>query len=140
MKCPKCKRGNVVGPRVMTPEDGPDVTAYWCGREECGYYRDQPYYSSHQLSDALREHARGEREHADRSDMLMTQAANMLRDHRAHIMRLEDSAAHFKALAGRLSDYFHVNAKPENDLAQGYMKELDTILCRGVSLSNGEQK
>ena len=31
-------------------------------------------------------------------------------------------------LIGRISDYFHVNAKPIDDLAQGYMTELDKII------------
>ena len=33
-------------------------------------------------------------------------------------------------LIGRISDYFHVNAKPTDDLAQGYMKALDAIILR----------
>lgn len=32
------------------------------------------------------------------------------------------------SLIGRISDYFHVNAKPTDDLAIGYMRELDAII------------
>lgn len=31
-------------------------------------------------------------------------------------------------LIRRISDYFHVNAKPSDDLAQGYMRELDAMI------------
>lgn len=44
-------------------------------------------------------------------------------------------------LIGRISDYFHVNAKPTDDLAQGYMKALDVIIlrsCADVSTPRGE--
>jgi hypothetical protein len=44
---------------------------------------------------------------------------------------LRDANAEFSSLACRLSDYFHVNASPENDLAQGYIKELDAIILAG---------
>jgi len=33
-------------------------------------------------------------------------------------------------LLGRISDYFHLNGKPEDDLAQGYARALDDILGR----------
>lgn len=36
-------------------------------------------------------------------------------------------------LLGRISDYFHVNAKPEDDLAIGYMRALDVIILRGFA-------
>lgn len=36
-------------------------------------------------------------------------------------------------LIGRISDYFHVNAKPTDDLATGYMHALDAIILRGSS-------
>lgn len=36
-------------------------------------------------------------------------------------------------LLGRISDYFHVNAKPSDDLAIGYMLALDAIILRGGS-------
>lgn len=44
-------------------------------------------------------------------------------------------------LIGRISDYFHVNGKPTDDLAMGYMRALDEIIMRGrstVSRPNGE--
>jgi hypothetical protein len=34
-------------------------------------------------------------------------------------------------LIGRISDYFHVNAKPSDDLARSYMAALDAIILRG---------
>lgn len=36
-------------------------------------------------------------------------------------------------LIGRISDYFHVNAKSTDDLATGYMRALDAIILRGAS-------
>lgn len=36
-------------------------------------------------------------------------------------------------LIGRISDYFHVNAKPTDDLAMDYMRALDAIILRGHS-------
>lgn len=35
---------------------------------------------------------------------------------------------YLQGLIGRISDYFHVNAKPTDDLAQGYMRELDALI------------
>jgi len=37
-------------------------------------------------------------------------------------------------LIGRISDYFHVNAKPTDDLAIGYMEALDAIILRASSV------
>lgn len=45
-----------------------------------------------------------------------------LRDHGFEIVSRD--------LIGRISDYFHVNARPTDDLAQDYMKALDAIILR----------
>jgi hypothetical protein len=46
---------------------------------------------------------------------------------------LHDANAAFRDLVGRISDYFHVNARREDDLAQGYIKELDAIILNGTA-------
>lgn len=41
-KCPRCKTGNKVGPRIVTPEMHHDVLAEWCDNEECEYWVERP--------------------------------------------------------------------------------------------------
>jgi hypothetical protein len=47
---------------------------------------------------------------------------------------LADTNAEFLGLVGRISDYFHVNARPSDDLAFGYMRELDAIIMAARSV------
>ena len=44
-------------------------------------------------------------------------------------------------LIHKISDYFHLNSTPENDLARKYMQALDAIILRRFipPLSNGER-
>ena len=41
-KCPRCKTGNKVGPRIVTPEMHHDVVAEWCDNEGCEYWKERP--------------------------------------------------------------------------------------------------
>lgn len=41
-KCPWCKTGNRVGPRIVTPEMHVDVVAEWCDNEGCEYWVERP--------------------------------------------------------------------------------------------------
>jgi len=57
------------------------------------------------------------------------------------IERLRAEAEAFRSLVGRISDYFHVNAKPSDDLALGYMRELDEIITRRSGpVPNGDRQ
>lgn len=100
MKCPRCRRGTVVGPRLMTVDEG-DVMAQWCSRDGCDYYQAEPHLPSPQLSDALRGHVRSDRDHAARGQRLMANAADMLREHRHRIRLLEDTLATARATIDR---------------------------------------
>jgi len=47
MKCPRCKRLEVVAPRLMTDDDGKDHIARWCPDfDGCGFDQSRPAQQS----------------------------------------------------------------------------------------------
>jgi hypothetical protein len=62
-----------------------------------------------------------------------TQAELLIVQHIVSGLREQGFEIVSRDLICRISDYFHVNARPKDDLAIGYMRALDAIILRGFS-------